>query len=73
MKNWRAVSRILMAFLVVFVLVLFLTGSIDFTRLKTESWNIIRANLDTLIKGGIGIALGVAGTLIVQSYKNEDE
>lgn len=72
MKKWKAVRRILMAFLVVFVLLLFLTGAIDFTKLRTESWSAIMANLDTIIKVGIGIALGVAVTLIVQSNKNGD-
>lgn len=72
MKKWKAVRRILMAFLVVFVLLLFLTGAIDFTKLRTESWSAIMANLDTIIKVGIGIALGVAVTLIVQSNKNDD-
>lgn len=72
MKNWKAVRRILMAFLVAFVFLLFLTGAIDFTKLRTESWSAIMANLDTIIKVGIGFALGVAVTLIVQSNKNGD-
>lgn len=72
MKKWKSVRRILMALLVVFVILLFLTGAIDFTKLRTESWSAIMANLDTIIKVGIGIALGVAVTLIVQSNKNGD-
>ena len=72
MKKWKSVRRILMAFLVVFVILLFLTGAIDFTKLRTVSWDAIKANLDTIIKVGIGVALGVAVTLIVQSNKNGD-
>lgn len=72
MKKWKSVRRILMALLVVFVILLFLTGAIDFTKLRTASWDAIKANLDTIIKVGIGIALGVAVTLIVQSNKNGD-
>ena len=72
MKKWKSVRRILMAFLVVFVILLFLTGAIDFTKLRTVSWDAIRANLDSIIKVGIGVALGVAVTLIVQSNKNGD-
>ena len=72
MKKWAAIRRILTAVLVVFVILLFLTGAIDFTKLRTVSWDAIKANLDTIIKVGIGVALGVAVTLIVQSNKNGD-
>lgn len=69
MKKWKAVRRILTTLLVVFVILLFLTGAIDFTKLRTTSWTAIMANLDTIVKIGIGFALGVAVTLIVQSNK----
>lgn len=69
MKNWKAVSRILTASLVVFVILLLVTGAIDYTKLRTTSWTAIMANLDTIVKIGIGFALGVAVTLIVQSNK----
>ena len=72
MKNWKAVSRILTASLVVFVILLLVTGAIDYTKLRTETWNVLKSNLDTIVKVGIGIATGVAVTLFSQSKKDED-
>ena len=73
MKNWKSVRRILTAILVVFVVLLFFTGAIDFTKLRTVSWGAIKTNLDTIIKVGIGFVLGVATTLLVQSKKNGED
>lgn len=70
MRNFKAIKRILTAVLVIFVVVLFLTGAIDFAKLRTASWGAIMANLDTIVKIGIGFVVGVAVTLIVQSHKN---
>lgn len=73
MKKWAAIRRILTAVLVVFVILLFLTGAIDFTKLRAASWGAIKTNLDTIIKVGIGFVLGIATTLLVQSKKNGED
>lgn len=70
MNKWAAIRRILTAVLVVFVILLFLTGAIDFTKLRTASWDAIKANLDFIVTIGIGFAIGLGVGIYVMSKRN---